>query len=168
MSLFSALFTWATHHVLLQVSQHFVTHSAPNCWTALVGCCMVVVFSWNVVPLSSRVRVIASKIIAQNAFWMLVFKFIVQINKLWIFLKWDRKCYLTNLLSSILLTLVGKHLLFDKIKLVWLVPPAQVLACPQLIFPSQNLVFWNLFKFSAAEITYKSIFSHILNPNLTK
>jgi hypothetical protein len=34
-------------------------------------------------------------------------------------------------------------------------------------FSFQNLVFWNLFEFPAAEITQKSI-SHILNPNLTK
>jgi hypothetical protein len=27
-------------------------------------------------------------------------------------------------------------------------------------FSFQNLVFWNLFEFSAAEITFKSIFSH--------
>jgi len=32
----------------------------------------------------------------------------------------------------------------------------------------QNLGFWNLFEFSAAEITLKTNISHILNPNLTK
>jgi hypothetical protein len=31
-------------------------------------------------------------------------------------------------------------------------------------FSFQNLVFWNLFEFSSAEINI----SHILNPNLTK
>jgi hypothetical protein len=31
---------------------------------------------------------------------------------------------------------------------VWPVPLAQVLPRPQLIFPFQNLVFWNLFEFS--------------------
>jgi hypothetical protein len=34
-------------------------------------------------------------------------------------------------------------------------------------FSFQNLVFWNLFEFSAAEITIFNI-SHVLNPNLTK
>jgi hypothetical protein len=39
--------------------------------------------------------------------------------------------------------------------LVWPVPLAQVWTHPrpQLIFSFQNLVFWNLFKFSAAEMT---------------
>jgi hypothetical protein len=32
----------------------------------------------------------------------------------------------------------------------------------------QNLVFWNLFEFSAAEIAKKFNISRILNPNLTK
>jgi hypothetical protein len=40
---------------------------------------------------------------------------------------------------------------------VWPVPLAQVLPHPQLIFPSKTWVFWNLFEFSAAEITKKSI-----------
>jgi hypothetical protein len=39
------------------------------------------------------------------------------------------------------------------VRLVWPVPLAQVLPPPQLIFPSKNLVFGNLFEFSAAEIT---------------
>jgi hypothetical protein len=38
----------------------------------------------------------------------------------------------------------------------WMVS-LKVLPCSQLIFPSKNLVFWNLFEFSAAEITSKSI-----------
>jgi hypothetical protein len=29
----------------------------------------------------------------------------------------------------------------------------QVLPCPQLIFPFQNLICWNLFEFSLAKIT---------------
>jgi hypothetical protein len=37
--------------------------------------------------------------------------------------------------------------------LVWPVPLAHVLPHPQLIFPFQNLVCWNLFEFSVAEIT---------------
>jgi hypothetical protein len=32
----------------------------------------------------------------------------------------------------------------------------QMLPCTQLIFSFQNLVFWNLFEFSAAEITLKN------------
>jgi hypothetical protein len=36
---------------------------------------------------------------------------------------------------------------------MWAVPLAQVLPGPQLIFLSGNLVFWNIFEFSAAEIT---------------
>jgi hypothetical protein len=51
---------------------------------------------------------------------------------------------------------------------MWLVPLAQMLPCPQSIFPFQNLVFWNLFEFSLAEITLKINISHILNPNLIK
>jgi hypothetical protein len=43
---------------------------------------------------------------------------------------------------------------------VWHVPLAQVLPRPQLIFPFKNLLFWNLFEFSAAEITYKINISH--------
>jgi len=35
---------------------------------------------------------------------------------------------------------------------MWPVPLAQVLPRAQLIFPSQNLGFWNLFEFSAAKI----------------
>jgi hypothetical protein len=35
-------------------------------------------------------------------------------------------------------------------------------------FSFQNLVFWNLFEFSAPEITLKLNISHILNPNLIK
>ncbi len=35
-------------------------------------------------------------------------------------------------------------------------------------FSFQNLVFWNLFEFSVAEITLKSNISHILNQNITK
>ncbi len=36
-------------------------------------------------------------------------------------------------------------------------------------FSFQNLVFWNLFEFSAAEITYKiQYLSHIQDPNLAK
>ncbi len=31
-----------------------------------------------------------------------------------------------------------------------------VLPCPQVIFPSKTLVFWNLFEFSVAEITKKN------------
>jgi hypothetical protein len=42
-------------------------------------------------------------------------------------------------------------------RLVWHVPLAQVLPHPQLIFSFQNLVFKNLFEFSVAEITLKSI-----------
>jgi hypothetical protein len=39
-------------------------------------------------------------------------------------------------------------------KLVWPMPLAQVLPCPQLIFPSKTWFFWNLLEFfSAAEIT---------------
>jgi hypothetical protein len=34
---------------------------------------------------------------------------------------------------------------------------AQALPRPQLIFSFQNLVFWNLFEFSVAETTFKSI-----------
>jgi hypothetical protein len=37
--------------------------------------------------------------------------------------------------------------------LVWPLLLAQVLPHPQLIFPFQNLIFWNLFEFSGAEIT---------------
>jgi len=51
---------------------------------------------------------------------------------------------------------------------VWPVPLAQVLPRPQLIFPSKTCFFGIYFEFSAAEITQKSIISHILNPNLTK
>jgi hypothetical protein len=41
---------------------------------------------------------------------------------------------------------------------VWLVPLAQLFPHPQLIFfPSKTWFFWNLFEFSAAEITLKSI-----------
>jgi hypothetical protein len=36
---------------------------------------------------------------------------------------------------------------------MWPVPFAQVLPHPQLIFPSKTWFFWNLFEFSAAEIT---------------
>jgi hypothetical protein len=35
-------------------------------------------------------------------------------------------------------------------------------------FSFQNLVFWNLFEFSATKITLKINISHILNPNFTK
>ncbi len=35
-------------------------------------------------------------------------------------------------------------------------------------FPSKTWFFWNLFEFSAVEITEKSNISHILNPNLTE
>jgi hypothetical protein len=49
--------------------------------------------------------------------------------------------------------------------LVWRVPLAQVLRCPRLIFPSKNLVFWNLFEFSILKITSKINISHFLNPN---
>jgi hypothetical protein len=41
--------------------------------------------------------------------------------------------------------------------LVWPVPLAQVLPRPQLIFPFKTWFFGNLFEFSAAEITQKSI-----------
>jgi hypothetical protein len=37
--------------------------------------------------------------------------------------------------------------------IVWHVLLAQVLPRPQLTFSFQNLVFWNLFEFSAGEIT---------------
>jgi hypothetical protein len=43
------------------------------------------------------------------------------------------------------------------LKLVWPVLLAQVLPRPQQIFPSKTLFFWNLFEFSTAEITQKSI-----------
>ncbi len=45
-------------------------------------------------------------------------------------------------------------------------PLAQVLARTQLIFPSQNLVFWNLFWIFSGKIHLKISISHILNPNL--
>jgi hypothetical protein len=38
-------------------------------------------------------------------------------------------------------------------RLAWHVLLAQVLSCPQLIFPSKTWAFWNLFEFSVAEIT---------------
>jgi hypothetical protein len=44
--------------------------------------------------------------------------------------------------------------------LVWPLLLAQVLPHPQLIFPFQNLVFWNLFEFAVADITLKSISPH--------
>jgi hypothetical protein len=47
--------------------------------------------------------------------------------------------------------------LFIPKQLVWPVLLAQELPRPQLNFPSPNLVFWNLFEFSAAEITLKPI-----------
>jgi hypothetical protein len=47
---------------------------------------------------------------------------------------------------------------------VWPVLLVQVFSTD---FSLQNLVFWNLFEFSAAEITFKINISHILNPNLT-
>jgi hypothetical protein len=40
--------------------------------------------------------------------------------------------------------------------MLWPVALAQVLPCPQLIFPSKTWVFWNLFEFSAAKITLKN------------
>jgi hypothetical protein len=43
------------------------------------------------------------------------------------------------------------------IVLVWPVPFAQVLPCPQLVFPSKTLCFWNLFESSLTEIALKSI-----------
>jgi hypothetical protein len=61
------------------------------------------------------------------------------------------------------------QLLFYEKQLVWPVPLAQVLVTTfSTDFSFQNLVFWNLFEFSVAEITYKKNISHILNPNLTK
>jgi hypothetical protein len=47
-------------------------------------------------------------------------------------------------------------------KLVWPVPLAQVLPRPQLIFPSQNLVFWSLFEFFSGGKHFKINISHIL------
>jgi len=35
-------------------------------------------------------------------------------------------------------------------------------------FSFQNLIFWNLFEFSATKKHFKIDVSHILNPNLTK
>jgi hypothetical protein len=35
-----------------------------------------------------------------------------------------------------------------------------------IAFYFQNLVFWNLFEFSATKITLKINISHILNPNV--
>jgi hypothetical protein len=43
--------------------------------------------------------------------------------------------------------------LFFHVLLVWPVPLAQVIPRPQTDFSFQNLVFGNLFEFSAAEIT---------------
>jgi hypothetical protein len=45
---------------------------------------------------------------------------------------------------------------------------AQVLTTSSTDFSFQNLVFWNLFEFSASRNHVKIIISHILNPNLTK
>jgi hypothetical protein len=39
---------------------------------------------------------------------------------------------------------------------------------PSTNFSFQNLDFWNLFEFPAAEITQKINISHLLNPNPTK
>jgi hypothetical protein len=46
-----------------------------------------------------------------------------------------------------------QNVLFLIMTSVWPVPLAQVLPRPQLIFPFQNQVFWNLFEFSVVEIT---------------
>ncbi len=49
---------------------------------------------------------------------------------------------------------------------MWPVPLAQVLPHPQLHFPSKTWIFWNLFEFSVAEITSKSIsFKIKINPH---
>jgi hypothetical protein len=48
-------------------------------------------------------------------------------------------------------------LTFHLFTLVCPVLLTQVLPHPQLIFPSKTWFFWNLFEFSAAEITYKSV-----------
>ncbi len=46
---------------------------------------------------------------------------------------------------------------FISLLLVWPVPLAHVLPHPQLIFPSEKPgFFWNLFEFSAAQISLKS------------
>jgi hypothetical protein len=44
----------------------------------------------------------------------------------------------------------------------------RVLPRPQLIFPSKNLVFWNLFEIFSGKNHLKINTSHILDPNLSK
>jgi len=58
---------------------------------------------------------------------------------------------------------------FKKQTIVCLCLWPKLLPHPQLIFPSKTWFFGgNLFEFSVAEITLKSISPYILNPNLTK
>ncbi len=65
---------------------------------------------------------------------------------------------LINLIKVIDLTISQtEHL----IKLVWLVPLARILLCPQLIFPSKTSFFGIYLEFSAPEITLKIDISHV-------
>jgi len=51
---------------------------------------------------------------------------------------------------------------------VWPLPLAQVLARPQLIFPSKTWFFRIYLDFQEQKSHFKVNISHILNPNLTK
>jgi hypothetical protein len=81
-----------------------------------------------------------------------------------IFLTSKFSCLVFSNLAPIKLKLglqIGERLLIEnhlnQSLLVWPVPLAQVLPRPQLIFPSKTWASWNLFEFSVAKITLKSI-----------
>jgi hypothetical protein len=67
-----------------------------------------------------------------------------------------------------------EHQLYYGLEVTCISPPSHFMMSPNIItnfvegiFPSKTWFFWNLFEFSVAGITEKSM-SHILNPNFTK
>jgi len=98
-------------------------------------------------------------------FWIYCLKIFFNVNGKAIV--WRIPCLTCGFIWVILNSRLTKvSLIFLSFILVWLVPLAQVLPHPQLIFPSKTWFFWNLFKIFSCRNHLKINISHILNPNL--
>jgi hypothetical protein len=79
---------------------------------------------------------------------------------------WHTHSYMSIMYWYIIMHNIDKNCVFLSISVACTVSPSITTFSTDYSF--QNLVFWNLFEFSVAEVTKTVNISHILNPNLTK